>query len=116
MSVASAGTRKPISGKSRQGLQMNQLHASINARNANMSGESISEDKLLGLLSVKVKSNASKTEIIGFIDGVLHVRVKSVADKGKANAELVKFLRKVTGKRVEIVKGLRSRDKIVRIG
>jgi len=68
-------------------------------------------------IKVLVKPNSSKNEIVGFDSsrkGYI-VRVKAVPDKGKANAELVKFLSKELGKKVEIVKGLKSREKLLRI-
>ncbi len=65
------------------------------------------------LLSVLVKPNSSKTEIIGFDDNkkLLRIAVSAVPDKGKANQELIKFLRKSTKRKCEIVSGKKSREK-----
>jgi uncharacterized protein (TIGR00251 family) len=100
-----------IFGRFKLGLLMNLLLVSISVRNANMSGVNISD----GLVNIKIKPNASRNEVVGVVDGVLHVRVKAVASKGKANSELVKFLRKISGKKVKIVSGLKSRDKRIRV-
>ncbi len=44
----------------------------------------------------------------------LKVKIQSPPKDGKANAELIKFFKK-NGIKIEIVKGLKSRDKIIRI-
>ncbi len=68
-----------------------------------------------GLLKVIVKPN-SKCNKIYVKDGKVRVDVKAVADKDKANKELVKFVSKELGRKVRIKKGLRSREKVLRIG
>lgn len=65
------------------------------------------------VVEVKVKPNASKSEVLGCEQGVLKVNVKAPADKGKANKELIKLLSKHYKKKVEIISGLKSRDKRV---
>lgn len=45
--------------------------------------------------------------------GVLSVRLKSRPEKGKANKELEKLLRKTLGTRTKIVRGMKSRSKLV---
>ena len=44
----------------------------------------------------------------------IKVKIQSLPEDGKANAELIKFFKK-NGIKIEIVKGLKSRDKIVRV-
>lgn len=69
-----------------------------------------------GILDISVKPNAQRTEIIGWDDSkqALRIAVSAVPDKNKANAELLKFLKKKTGKRCELVSGAKSRQKKVR--
>ena len=61
---------------------------------------------------------ASRSEITGFADDVLKVRLASPPVDGAANAELVKLLAKALGlakRQIEIVSGSASRNKIVQI-
>ena len=67
------------------------------------------------LLKVVVKTNAMKTEVLGQINGLVKIAVKAPAEGGKANRELVKFLTKLLKKNVEIISGLTSRQKILKI-
>ena len=67
------------------------------------------------IIEVVVKANASQNEILSFNDGVLKVAIKAVPEKGKANAELLKFLRKEAGRGFEIVSGFSSRKKRVKV-
>ena len=69
-------------------------------------------------ISVRVHPNAIRSEVIGFNDGVLQVRVASPPIKGKANKELIAFLSQALdiGKRgIQIVKGHTSRNKVIAI-
>ena len=68
------------------------------------------------IIQVKVKPNAPKTEVLGMDNDILKVNVNAPPDKGKANKELIKVLSKHFKKRVEIVSGLKSRDKRVLLG
>jgi uncharacterized protein (TIGR00251 family) len=68
--------------------------------------------------AVKVAPRAAKSEIAGFHDGALKVRVNAPPVDGAANAELVKLLAKTFGvakSEVEIVGGLNSKTKQVKI-
>lgn len=47
-------------------------------------------------VEIKVIPKAHKTEIVGFEEGILKIRVKAVPEKGEANEELIAFLAKVT--------------------
>lgn len=77
-------------------------------------------EKLI-LLNIKspfkiiVKGNSSKNEITGFDKGknAYRVNIKAPAQKGKANKEIVKFFSRLLKKRIEITKGLKSREKIL---
>jgi len=68
------------------------------------------------MLSVHAKPNASKTEILGWDESKksLRIAVGAVPDKDRANIELLKFLKKESGMKCELVSGAKSRDKIVR--
>ncbi|MFN3527664.1 MAG: DUF167 domain-containing protein [Candidatus Altarchaeaceae archaeon] len=69
-------------------------------------------------IDVKVIPNAKKEEITlkgkNLNDGLI-VKVKSPAEDGKANKELIKILEKYFNKKVNIVHGEKSRKKIIEI-
>jgi uncharacterized protein (TIGR00251 family) len=69
-------------------------------------------------LRVRVQPRASTSEITGYRDGVLRVRLHSPPVGGRANEELCRLvagrLRLGRG-RVQVVRGARSRDKVVRV-
>lgn len=70
------------------------------------------------LITVKVTPRSSKTEIIEETDKFLKLKLKASPLKGEANNELIKFLAKhyqVSKSEVVIVKGLTSRQKLIRI-
>ncbi len=69
-----------------------------------------------GILSIIVKPNAPKTEIITWDENkqALRIAVAAVPDKDKANTELLKFLKKLTGNRCKIIIGTKSREKTIR--
>ncbi len=54
--------------------------------------------------------NAKRFEI-RFENGLLKARVRAPPEGGRANEELARELSKILGKKVFIVKGLKSRDK-----
>jgi hypothetical protein len=69
-------------------------------------------------LNIKVIPNSSKTEVVEEQDNFLKIKLKASPQKGKANAELVKFLAKkynVSKSQVEIIKGFNSKNKLVTI-
>ena len=71
------------------------------------------------VLRIKVIPKSPKNEIVGeMADGTLKVRIAAVAEKGKANAELIGFLARhygVARNDVEIMTGETSQLKQVRI-
>jgi uncharacterized protein (TIGR00251 family) len=71
-----------------------------------------------GFLKIIAKTKAARNEVIGWDNSrkALKVAVKAVPEKGKANKEIVKFLGKLLKKRVVIVSGLKSREKILKVG
>lgn len=75
-------------------------------------------------IQVKVKPNSNVQSIEKIspelfseedYEGFYLVRLKSSAEEGKANLELVKVLKKYFGKEVQIKSGFTSRMKIVEI-
>jgi uncharacterized protein (TIGR00251 family) len=67
---------------------------------------------------VRVAPRASKSAAAGEHDGALKVRVAAPPVDGAANEELARFLARalgVPGSAVEIVSGLASRGKLVRV-
>ena len=75
----------------------------------------IKENKEGVILQIYVQPKAKKNEIEGIDEwrGRLKVKVKAPPVGGKANKELVKFLSKLLGAEVELVKGETSREKDV---
>ncbi len=69
-------------------------------------------------ISLRVYPNAGRNEMVGFTGGVLRVKVSAPPSKGKANRELITFLRRLLGVGkggVNIIKGHTTRNKIVAI-
>jgi len=68
-------------------------------------------------LKVLIKPNSSNNLIIGFDENkkALRISVKAAPEKGKANKELINFVSRLLKKKVEIVKGLTSKEKILKI-
>lgn len=69
------------------------------------------------LLKIIVKPNSPKNEITSIDEdrNALRVSIKAPPDKGKANKEVMKFFSKLLKKKVEIVSGLKSREKLIKI-
>ena len=68
--------------------------------------------------AVKLQPKASKTAIIGEMDGALKISVNAPPVDGKANEALVKFvaqLLKVARSSVTIAAGASSRNKVIRV-
>ena len=67
------------------------------------------------MIKIQVKPNSKRTEILEERDKFLKVAISAPAHEGKANQELLKFLKKEKGWKAEIVKGKTSKTKIVKI-
>ena len=67
------------------------------------------------LLTVRVRPNKLQTTITKWEGMVLTVDVAAPPDKGKANVELLRFLKRFFGSPVELMGGITSREKRVRI-
>lgn len=71
-----------------------------------------------GQIQVRLQPRGSRDELIGMRDGVLQVRVTAPPVDGKANKALCKLIAKRVGvapSRVSVVRGEKSRDKLVRV-
>jgi uncharacterized protein len=70
-------------------------------------------------LRIKVKPNAGITEMAGRLDdGTLKINIKSPAEKGKANKEMIEFLAmyfKINKKCISIISGKNERIKLIKI-
>ena len=68
-------------------------------------------------IKVKVLPKSAKNEIADKMDdGTYKIRIKAPATDGKANAELIKFLKKGLGaSEVVIVSGQKDRVKLIRL-
>ncbi len=69
-------------------------------------------------VKIIVKPNSSKNKIVGFDKEkqAYRIEIKAKPEANKANIEVVKFFTKLTKKDVKIVKGLHSKEKVLRIG
>jgi len=67
-----------------------------------------------GLLKIRVVPTSSREELVEE-KGELKLYLKAVPVKGKANDAIIKFFKKKLKWKVEIVKGLKSRDKVLKV-
>ena len=70
------------------------------------------------LLSVRVQPRASRNAILGWYQDVLRVAVTAPPVEGEANQALTRLLARALGvapSGVNVVRGQRSRDKLVRV-
>ena len=69
-------------------------------------------------VTVRLKPRAKRNALVREQDGVLHVSVAAAPVDGKANAALCKLIAKRVGVargQVSVIRGERSREKLVRI-
>ena len=71
---------------------------------------------LKGSVNFIVKPNSTKNEIVGYDESkdAYRINIKAKAEGGKANLELIKFLTKLSGKNVRILKGKSSKLKVLK--
>jgi len=69
------------------------------------------------VFKIIVKPNSAKNEILKFDEGreAYIVNIKEKAENNKANIEIIKFFSKLLKKKVKIIKGLKSKEKILKI-
>ena len=65
-------------------------------------------------MEIKVKAGSSVEKVVKVGDSLV-VYVKSHAIEGKANRDVLRVLKKYFGKPVRIVKGLKSKLKIIEV-
>lgn len=66
------------------------------------------------LIKIKAIPNASKTEIVGWENEMLKIRVAAPPEKNEANKELIDFLAKflkIGKSRIQLLRGLTGRHK-----
>ena len=66
-------------------------------------------------LQVRVKPGAKKSEILSQEGDTMTIAIAARPEKGKANAELIKFLSKKLKKQVRIVSGFGSHTKTLEV-
>ena len=69
-------------------------------------------------LEIKVTPNAGRSEITGWKDGALRVKIAAPPEKGKGNKELIDFLSGALGVRksaISIVGGRTGRSKTIAV-
>jgi hypothetical protein len=69
-------------------------------------------------IEVRLRPGASREELTGFSDGVLQARVSAPPVEGRANRALCRLIAKRAGvapSRVRVVRGERSRTKLVEV-
>lgn len=67
----------------------------------------------MGKLKIRVKPKASKNKVERMVDGTFKIWVMNPSIKGKANKELVSYLKSITGKVVNIVVGKTTKQKLI---
>jgi uncharacterized protein (TIGR00251 family) len=78
----------------------------------------VMKDKHQTKIVARVQPNARQNEVLGFKDGVLHLRIAAPPVEGKANQELIKFLSAILGVSkscLTIEKGVSGRRKLIGI-
>ncbi len=72
-----------------------------------------------GYLRIKVLPKSPKNEVVEILDDeTIKIRIKAVPERGKANAELIKFLSKELGvqrDQISIISGKTEQLKLVKI-
>jgi uncharacterized protein (TIGR00251 family) len=69
-------------------------------------------------ITVRLQPRAARDEIVGLRDGILVVRVSAPPVEGRANRALCRLVAQragVAASRVAVVRGERSRDKVVQV-
>jgi uncharacterized protein (TIGR00251 family) len=69
-------------------------------------------------IEVRLQPRASRDELVGIREGVLHARVCAPPVDGEANRALCRLIAaraRVAPSRVEVIRGQRGRNKLVRV-
>lgn len=68
--------------------------------------------------AIRVQPRASRSEVVGELDGALKVRLAAPPVDGEANEELIRFLAKLFGvsrRQISILSGQTSKNKLIRV-
>ena len=68
--------------------------------------------------SVRVQPRASRSGVVGEVDGALRIRLAAPPVDGEANEELVNLLARlldIPRRQVEIISGQKAKNKVVRV-
>jgi uncharacterized protein (TIGR00251 family) len=68
------------------------------------------------IIEVKVYPDSGREEIVKISEEYYKIYLKKPAESGKANIELVKVLKRHFKVEIKIIKGLTSKNKIIKIG
>ena len=68
------------------------------------------------IFKIIVKPNSNKNEVVKFdkYKKAYRVNIKEKAEDNKANLEIIKFFSKLLKKKIKIVKGLKSKEKVIK--
>jgi len=69
-------------------------------------------------VAIRVQPRGSRNEVVGERAGAIAVRVTAPPAEGRANAAVIELVASVAGvprRKVELVRGERSREKLVRV-
>lgn len=78
----------------------------------------LKESSPMKYLKIKVIPKSPKNEIIENDESFMKIRIKAAPEKGRANAELIKFLSKelkIPKENIVIISGKTERTKLIRI-
>jgi uncharacterized protein (TIGR00251 family) len=70
------------------------------------------------IFAVRVQPRASRSGVVGELDGALKIRLAAPPVDGEANEELIRFLAKLFGvsrQRISLLSGQTSKNKVVRV-
>ena len=65
-------------------------------------------------LKIIVKPNSPKNKILKYEKNALKIAIKAKPEKGQANKEIIKFFSKLLKKKTSIIRGLKSKEKILK--
>lgn len=67
-------------------------------------------------LKIIVRSNSGKNEILGYDKNkqALRVKIKAQSENNKANLEIIKFFNKLAKKQTKIIRGIKSKEKLLK--
>ena len=77
----------------------------------------MSISKFEGRFKILVKPNSKKDELLGFDESrqAWKVAISAPPEDNKANIAIIKFFSKLTKKKVRIVTGLKSKEKVLNL-